>query len=86
MGAFLKGVRLDWPVVSCPARQMRLKVDVRCLGPDCGGERGERHAGDHEWCEVLLAQHVPQGAYIDVDQVKVKANLELPLLVGFDCV
>eukprot|EP00904_Undaria_pinnatifida_P013297 jgi/Undpi1/9098/HiC_scaffold_26.g11556.m1 len=58
-------------------RHMRLKVDVRCLGPDCGGERGERHAGDHEWCEVLLAQHVPQGAYIDVDQVKARHDFNV---------
>lgn len=46
-------------------------MDVSCLGHNCGGGKGERRAGDDEWCEVLLAQHVPQGAYIDVDEVKV---------------
>lgn len=55
-------------------QQVRVKVDASCAGKACdfSGD-GDSQAGDgQKWCEVLLAQHVPQGAYIDVDEVKVR--------------
>lgn len=65
--------------LSCelPLEQVRVKFDARCTGKACDdlSERGESQDSDaSEWCEVLLAQHVPQGAYIDVDEVKVRKN------------
>lgn len=55
------------------ALQVRVRVDASCAGGACNGLSGAKDAEASEWCEVLLAQHVPQGAYIDVDEVKVRA-------------
>lgn len=51
-----------------------MKINVACEGHACGEDSdvlGPQNTGGDEWCEVLLSQHVPQGAYIDVDEVKV---------------
>lgn len=52
-----------------------MTVDASCAGNACGGfsvEGSAQTSSDPEWCEFLLTQHVPQGAYIDVDEVKVR--------------
>lgn len=62
-----------------PAQQVRVIVDVSCAGKACGGlsgEGGTQASSDSEWCEVLLAQHIPEGAYVDVDEVKVRTRKE----------
>lgn len=54
-----------------------MKIDIRCNGLPCDEDLGQNNAeenSDHEWCELLLSQHVPQGAYIDVDEVKVRTQ------------
>lgn len=53
---------------------MRVTIDASCAGNACdaSSDRGAQASTDREWCEVILAQHVPQGAYIDVDEVKVR--------------
>lgn len=54
-----------------------MKINASCAGHSYHGDSYDRDAqdqSDHEWCEVLLAQHVPQGAYIDVDEVKVSGR------------
>lgn len=58
---------------------MRVKIDVGCRGNFCskhsnGAFTTPGNKDDHEWCEVLLSQHVPQGIYIDVDEVKVSVS------------
>lgn len=64
-------------------RQVRVKVDVSCNGGACNGISAAKDAEANEWCEVLLAQHVPQGAYIDVDEVKVRTIARsLPVLAA----
>lgn len=62
--------------VATPHLKVRVSVDVECYGRVCREGLGERGASSgnaqDEWCELLLSQHVPRGAYIDVDEVKVK--------------
>lgn len=54
-----------------------MKINIRCDGHICDEDLGESGSDDnsnHEWCELLLSQHVPKGAYIDVDEVKVRTK------------
>ncbi|CAM9158012.1 unnamed protein product [Ectocarpus sp. 4 AP-2014] len=76
--------RGDIAVVGLPGgglhRHVRVKFDARCIGKGCHdlSERGEsQHSDASEWCEVVLAQHVPQGAYIDVDEVKARHDFDV---------
>ncbi|CAM9390415.1 unnamed protein product, partial [Hapterophycus canaliculatus] len=55
-------------------RHVRINFDIGCAGKGCVGLSD---GGQSEWCEVLLAQHVPQGAYIDVDEVKVRHDFDV---------
>ncbi|CAM9732825.1 unnamed protein product [Scytosiphon promiscuus] len=55
-------------------RHVRIKFDVGCTGEACPGSSG---GGQSEGCEVLLAQHVSQGAYIDVDEVKARHDFDV---------
>lgn len=70
-------------------QQVRVKIDASCAGKACdmASGRGAQVSNDDEWCEVLFAQQVPQGAYIDVDEVKVRKghfNLTACRLSPFD--
>ncbi|CAB1116340.1 unnamed protein product [Ectocarpus sp. CCAP 1310/34] len=62
------------------SQRVRVKFNARCTGKACDdlSERGESQDGDAlELCEVLLAQHVPRGAYIDVDEVKARHDFDV---------
>lgn len=63
-----------------PKQQVRVKIDASCAGKACdslSNRDAQARSSENEWCEVLLAQHVPQGAYIDVDEVKVRYGASL---------
>lgn len=64
--------------VAAPRLKVRVSVDVECYGHACRTGLGESDAingnAQDEWCELLLSQYVPRGAYIDVDEVKVTTN------------
>lgn len=60
-------------------RKVRVKIDAKCKGQTCRGgslvASGESIDEKNDgWCELLLSQHVPQGSYIDVDEVKVRTK------------
>ncbi|CAM9164938.1 unnamed protein product [Pylaiella littoralis] len=61
-------------------RHVRVTVDASCAGKACDrllAERGAKTDSDSEWCEVLFAQHIPKGAYIDVDEVKTRHDFDV---------
>lgn len=65
-----------------------MTVDASCAGKACDGllaERGAKTDSDSEWCEVLFAQHIPKGAYIDVDEVKVIKYKDRCVTAPADC-
>eukprot|EP00752_Nemacystus_decipiens_P003141 g2908.t1 len=62
-------------------RHVRVKIDASCAGKACDSsswsDSDAQARTDHEWCEVTIAQHVPQGIYIDVDEVKARHNFDV---------
>eukprot|EP00903_Cladosiphon_okamuranus_P007558 g7332.t1 len=61
-------------------RHVRVKIDASCAGKTCdmsSNRDTQDSTGEYDWCEVLLAQHVPRGAYIDVDEVKARHDFDV---------
>lgn len=60
-----------------------MKIDATCEGQTCPdgaeGEGGATIGTEDNWCELLISQHVPRGAYIDVDEVKVRTYSSLAI-------
>lgn len=57
--------------------KVRVTVDIECHGGACPARlqgNDEAHSAASQWCELLLSQNIPQGAYIDVDEVKVMSK------------
>lgn len=68
---------------------MRVKIDAECNTLKCwlssDDTEGNALAGNsNDWCEILVSQHIPQGAYIDVDEVKVRYRRKLLLQYLFN--
>lgn len=55
---------------------MKTKISLSCKGRgDCSDGSNSIEDSENEWCTILLTQHIPQGAYIDVDEVKVSGEI-----------